>query len=128
MEFGTGDDFIGRDFALKYSKREPIKALAGFKIMPPELESNETPWKVFHLEKVIGKLTSLAFSPRLKTNIGFGLIQTQYANPGSKLIVEGYDKLHEAEIVKIPFMEKKQMANARELALQFNYSNKERKK
>ena len=96
--------------------------------MSPELESNETSWKVFYHDKVIGKLTSLAFSPRLKTNIGFGLIQAQYANLGSKLFVEGYDKLHEAEIVKIPFMEKKQMANARELALKFNYSNKERNK
>ena len=128
VEFGTRDNFIGRDLALKCSKREPIKTLAGFKIMSPELESNETPWKVFYMDKVIGKLTSLAFSPRLKFNIGFGLIQAQYANLGSKLFVEGYNKLHEAEIVKIPFMEKKQTANARELALKFNYSNKERNK
>ena len=50
------------------------------------------------------------------------LIDTNYSKIGSKFIVEAYDELVEAEVVPLPFMDKKQMVNAKELAKKF-YSN-----
>jgi glycine cleavage system aminomethyltransferase T len=84
--------------------------------------NNETSWNIKKDSLIIGKLTSVSFSPRLKYNIGLGIIDANYSKIGSKFIVEAYEELVEAEVVPLPFMDKKQMVNAKELAKKF-YSN-----
>ena len=126
VEFTDGGKFIGRDAALHYSKQDQVKGLVGLKMMPPAIESNEKPWLIFNGENVIGKLTSVAYSPRLKFNIGLGLVCKQFTKLGTKLLVQGCDENYDAEVVPIPFLEKRQMSNAKELALEFNQLNKER--
>ena len=126
VEFNDHGKFIGRDTALKYSKRDQVKGLVGLKMMPPAIESNEKPWLIFNGENVIGKLTSVAYSPRLKFNIGLGLVCKQFTKLGTKLLVQGCDENYDAEVVPIPFLEKRQMSNAKESALEFNQLNKER--
>ena len=89
-------------------------------------DKNEKPWLIFNGENVIGKLTSVAYSPRLKFNIGLGLVCKQFTKLGTKLLVQGCGENYDAEVVPIPFLEKRQMSNAKELALEFNQLNKER--
>ena len=126
VEFNDHGKFIGRDAALKYSQRDQVKGLVGLKMMPPAIESNERPWNIFHGDDVVGKLTSLAYSPRLEFNIGLGLVHKQFTKLGTKFSVEGCGEFHDAEVVSMPFLEKYQMANAKELALKFNQFNNER--
>ena len=123
VEFQTKDDFIGRKAAIKYSKTKPKRLLVGLKILGAKMENNETPWDIYSEGHAVGKLTSLAYSPRLKFNIGLGLVQNHFAKPGSKLSVEGYDGFYHTEVVPIPFLEKKQMVDAKKSALKFNTSD-----
>ena len=92
------------------------------KLKTKNLLNNETSWNIQNNSRIIGKLTSVSFSPRLKYNIGLGVVDTNYSKIGTKFIVEAYDELVEAEVVPLPFMDKKQMVNAEELAKKF-YSN-----
>ena len=122
VETETRDNFIGKKAIIKLSKLKQKKVLVGMKLNTKNFLNNETSWNIKKDSLIIGKLTSVSFSPRLKYNIGFGIIDTNYSKIGSKFIVEAYDELVEAEVVPLPFMEKKQMVNAEELAKKF-YSN-----
>ena len=57
-----------------------------------------------------------------KYNIGLGLVETEFSDIGTKFNIEAYNELVKSEIVPLPFMEKKQMVNAEDLAKKF-YSN-----
>ena len=61
----------------------------------------------------------MSYSPRLEYNIGLGLVETEFSEIGTKFIIEAYDELVESEVVSLPFMEKKQMVNAKDLAKKF---------
>ena len=49
-------------------------------------------------EKIISKLTSVSYSPRLKYNIGLGLVETKFSDIGTKFNIEAYDELVNSEI------------------------------
>jgi glycine cleavage system T protein (aminomethyltransferase) len=53
--------------------------------------------------KVIGEVTSGAFSPSLGENIGLALIETRFAGVGKPLQVEIRGKWMQAEQIKMPF-------------------------
>ncbi len=116
VELETTSDFIGKRAALKLSRQTPKRSLVGFKIDGNPLKPNETPWKLFSLSELVGSMTSLAYSPRLKCNIGFALVDNNYTGIGTQLIIEGYGLTHRAEVVPTPFIEKKQLADAKKLA------------
>ena len=42
----------------------------------------EDAWPVYKDGKQIGKITDLAWSPRLEQNIGYVWLQTEYSSPG----------------------------------------------
>ena len=37
-------------------------------------------WNIIKDQKIIGKLTSVSYSPRLKYNIGLGLVETKFSD------------------------------------------------
>ena len=65
------------------------------------------------------RLTSVSYSPRLKYNIGLGLVETKFSDIGTRFNIEAYDELVNSEIVPLPFMKKKQTVNAEDLARKF---------
>ena len=64
---------------------------------------------------VVGKLTSLAYSPRLEKNIALGFVPSSLSEPGTKLTVETWDGLRHATVSELPFLSKRQAGSAREL-------------
>ncbi len=119
VEKEAKDDFIGKKASINLSKIKQKKVLVGIKLNSKNLLNNETHWNIKKETKIIGKLTSVSFSPRLKYNIGLGIVDANYSDIGTKFIIEAYDELVQSEIVPIPFMDKKQMVNAQELAKKF---------
>ena len=119
VEKEAKDDFIGKKASINLSKIKQKKVLVGIKLNSKNLLNNETHWNIKKETKIIGKLTSVSFSPRLKYNIGLGIVDANYSDIGTKFIIEAYDELVQSEIVPIPFMDKKQMINAQELAKKF---------
>ena len=122
VESKTEKDFIGKKAVEKLSKLKQKRVLVGIKLYSESFLSNETFWNITKDHKIIGNLTSVSYSPRLRYNIGLGLIETEFSDVGTKFNIEAYDELVKSEIVPLPFMEKKQMVNAEDLAKKF-YSN-----
>jgi len=98
---------------------EHKKVLVGIKLNSENFLNNETFWNIIKDQKIIGKLTSVSYSPRLKYNIGLGLVETKFSDIGTKFNIEAYDELVNSEIVPLPFMKKKQTVNAEDLARKF---------
>ena len=119
VELESKDDFIGKKAAIELSNKKQKKVLVGIKLHSNNKLNNEIHWNIIKGKKNVGKLTSVSFSPRLKSNIGIGIVDYNYSTIGTKFKVEAYNELVESEIVKLPFMEKKQMVNAKEIAKKF---------
>ena len=64
-------------------------------------------WEVILNEKIIGKVTSAIYSPRLKKNIALAMIDVNHANIGSFLTVRIHDNFVNCEQVTLPFYDPK---------------------
>ena len=65
--------------------------------------SLEDPWPVYKGDKVVGRMTRAAHSPRLQKNIGFANVPTEKADLGTKLIVETPAGKVQITVVPKPF-------------------------
>ena len=122
VEIDTNDDFVGKQAAIQLKSTKQKRVLVGIKLFSKNKLSNETHWKILFNKEIIGNLTSVSYSPRLKYNIGLGIVESNYSSIGTKFKIEAYNELVDAEIVQLPFLEKKQKLNAKVLADKF-YSN-----
>jgi len=65
----------------------------------------EDAWPVYKDGKQIGKITDLAWSPRLEQNIGYVWIQTEYSSPGIELEIHSIDGKLKGVTSEIPFID-----------------------
>ena len=102
-------DFIGKE-ALKKIRQEGIRRrLVGLKIPGEKLPPNIEPWPLSVGGKQVGKLTSLAFSPRLDCNIAIGMTAIEHAAPGTVHTVTTPYGAFEATTAELPLLPRKQM-------------------
>ena len=107
-------NFIGKD-ALKKIKRDGIKRKqVGIEIDCEPLKGpNTTFWELQKDNKIIGKVTSAVYSPRLKKNIALAMIEIAYSEIGAKLIVKTNENQFNCKIVEKPFYDpKKKIASS----------------
>ena len=105
-------DFIGKE-ALKKIKEDGIKEkLVGLELDgDPLLKAPENFWPVNNSEKKVGRVSRAFFSPRLKKNIALAIVDIEFANEGSKLVVESpYGDLNSV-VVKIPWYQAEKDTN-----------------
>ena len=81
-------DFIGKD-ALKKIKEEGLsEKLIGIELEgDPIVKAPENFWDIHSGEKKVGRVSRAFFSPRLKKNIGIGIIDIDYSNEGTEVSV-----------------------------------------
>ena len=103
-------DFIGKD-ALKKIKLNGIKRKqVGLIIDCAPLEGpNTTFWPVYKESKIIGKVTSAVYSPRLKKNIALAMIKLTCSDIGSILEVKTDKGNYSSKVVEIPFYDPKKI-------------------
>ena len=106
VDINKKSKFIGKS-ALKNIKKNGVKVKqAGLFIeAKPIKDPNTDFWKIYHNRKVIGKVTSAVYSPRLKKNIALSLIDKDFIIIGKKYEVRINDKFHICEITRIPFFD-----------------------
>lgn len=59
--------------------------------------------KLFHQDKEVGVLKSVAYSPRLESLLAFAFVRREYSSPGTKLIGRTTTRETEAEVVAFLF-------------------------
>ncbi len=106
-------NFVGKN-ALKKIHYEGVKRKqVGVVLDCDPLEGpNTTFWKIIKNNKVVGKITSAVYSPRLKKNIALAMISIEQSKIGTELDVEILSKKIKATVVEKPFYDpKKKIAN-----------------
>ena len=101
-------NFIGKE-ALKKIKQEGIKRKqVGLELDCNPLKGpNTTFWPILKNDKIIGKVTSAVYSPRLKKNIALAMIEINQSEIGSKLKVKTENGDFKCTIVEKPFYDPK---------------------
>ena len=101
-------NFVGKD-ALKKINNNGIKRKQVGVILDcePLKGPNTTYWKITKDNKIVGKITSAVYSPRLKKNIALAMVSIEDSELGTKLDVEILSKKIKAIVVEKPFYDPK---------------------
>ena len=108
-------NFIGKD-ALKKIKENGVKRKQVGLIIDcdPLKGPNTTFWKIKKNNKIIGKVTSAVYSPRLKKNIALAMISIEESKIGNIVDIEVMNKTVKSTIVEKPFYDpKKKITSAK---------------
>ena len=108
-------NFIGKD-ALKKIKENGVKRKQVGLIIDCDLikGANTTFWKIKKNNKIVGKVTSAVYSPRLKKNIALAMISIEESEIGNNLDIEVMNKTVKSTVVEKPFYDpKKKITSAK---------------
>ncbi|MDA9897421.1 glycine cleavage system protein T [Alphaproteobacteria bacterium] len=101
-------DFVGKSALLAIREKGVSRKQAGLILHGAPLTApNTTFWPVMKNGKVIGKVTSAVYSPRLEQNIALTMIDSQDHELGAQFDVEAAQGLCKADLVEMPFYDPK---------------------
>ncbi len=104
VELDSGAEFIGRA-ALTHLRSIPVRRrLVGLCIDDRKLEPNEDIWPIHCDGQDVGRMTSLAYSPRLGRNIALGMVTADQAAAGNQLKIETWNGWRGATVNTLPFV------------------------
>jgi aminomethyltransferase len=110
-------DYIGKAALAKIKQEGVKKRLVGIKV---EIERTvlwiEEAWPVHKDGKHIGKITDLAWSPRLKQNIGYVWVPKAFSEPGIELEIQSTDGILKGVTTKIPFIDSKKKVPSQKIS------------
>ena len=115
VSFDTDIDYVGKE-ALKKIKTEGIKRKQIGLILDcdPLKGPNTTFWEIIKDNKIIGKVTSAVYSPRLKKNIALAFISIGESKIGNIIDVKTSSSVIKGTIVEKPFFDpKKKIASGK---------------
>lgn len=108
-------DFIGKD-ALKRAKEEgALRKLVGVEIGGEQLGSYNDGsmidvFPVYSNGVLVGKVTSVCYSPRMEKNVGLAMVSIEHTELGTDLEVETPSARVPAVVVEKPFVDKEKAA------------------
>ena len=107
-------NFVGKDALNKINidgiKRKQVGVILNCE---PLTGPNTTFWEITKNGKVVGKITSAVYSPRLKKNIALAMISVEESELGNHLDVKVDNQLVKANVVEKPFYDpKKKLASS----------------
>ena len=96
------EDYIGKKVLLRQIKYGIKRRIKGVIYEGPRLPTISRPLQVFDIDKktIIGNLTSGAFSPHFKSNIGLGMINDGYWDHNKKILVNINDQEFREGLIK----------------------------
>ena len=101
-------DFIGKSALTHIRDNGVSRKQIGLVIETAPLTGpNTTFWSVSRNGKIVGKVTSAVYSPRLKRNIALAMVSSDCADLGTELEVVTLSGTHRAIVVKKPFFDPK---------------------
>ena len=98
-------DFVGKSALRRIQEEGPQRKLVGLEIDGKPIEFNVTKWPLRVRGKGIGRVTSAIYSPRLKKNLGYGIVPIEFSDLGGELEVVHPDGARTATVVKKPFID-----------------------
>ena len=107
-------DFIGKEALAKIKQEGVRRRQIGLVIECPMLQGPNTIfWPIEVDSKMVGKVTSAVYSPRLEKNIALAMIDSEHSHIGQNVKVHIDGDVYEATICETPFFDpKKQITKA----------------
>ena len=107
-------DFIGKEALMKIKQEGVHRRQIGLMIDYAPLQGPNTIfWPIEQGGKIIGKVTSAVYSPRLQQNIALAMIDSEHSQIGDRVTIRMKDEVATATICETPFYDpKKQITKA----------------
>ena len=99
------DEFIGKEALLKQKEEGLKRRRIGIKMLERGIPRKG--YGIYKNGEKIGEITSGTFSPFLENGIGMGYVKIEYDNEGEKVTVDIRGKQLKAEIIKLPFYQRR---------------------
>ena len=103
VDLDQESDFIGKNALNIIYAEGTTRRLVGVQIDGEPIGGNDSLWPVQSNGQAIGHVSRCAYSPRLKKNIGFVNIPTEFAVDGTLLRIETPSGLADARVVPVPW-------------------------
>ena len=101
-------NFIGKRALTEIYKNGVKRQQIGMEIEGDSFKGPNTVfWQVFCDNKIVGKVTSAVFSPRLNRNIALAMVDKNFSKLGLNLLVKINGQMRKAKIVEKPFFDPK---------------------
>ena len=100
------DDFVGKKALIERKKAGVKRKIVGLMLDGEPFLPNQHPLKVYNDNKVVGKVSTAAFSPKIGCNIGIALVDTEYTDLGTELKVAdlvGDEVKYTGVVTQLPF-------------------------
>ncbi len=99
------NDFVGGEAIRSLKKKGPGHVRAGFKMRDKGIP--RAGQEIVSNGATVGKVTSGTFSPTLGVGIAMGFVRPQFSGPGERVRIQIRGRDAEAEIVKLPFYQRR---------------------
>ncbi len=96
-------DFIGKAALINLRDQGVEQHIAGVFLDGEPIPYNEESWKITKNDAIVGNLTTYAYSPRLKKNMGIVMINKNLCEIGQEMIVETAYGPRKAIVTQMPF-------------------------
>ena len=104
IDLNNDFDFIGKEALIKIKNQGIKRKQVGLYLDNKRMDGPNTRfWNLLHKNKIVGKITSAVYSPRLKQNIALAIVDIDYSNLNQKLIVNDGICEFNAVVVNKPF-------------------------
>lgn len=98
-------DFVGKESLTQIKKEGLKKKLVGIEFGTERMKGwNEDYWPVIENDKQIGQVTTAAYSPSLKKNIGYAMLPIERTEIGTKITILARGDEVGATVIKEPFI------------------------
>jgi dimethylsulfoniopropionate demethylase len=96
-------DAIGIEALRRQAARGVTRIMCGFTVEGDRAPALRDPWPIMHGDVVVGHATSVAWSPRLGTNVALGMLASEHSTIGSTVTIIAPDTPRQATAVEVPF-------------------------
>ncbi len=105
VDLDTASDFIGKA-ALQRIKTEGVaRKVASIEVEGPPVQPNDQAWPASHEGRSVGRMTSWVYSPRLRRNIGFAMLELACTGIGTEITIHADIGERRAKVVETPFVD-----------------------
>lgn len=100
-------DFVGKEALRRIREAGVTRRIVGVEISGDRLDFNPTAWPVRSDGRLVGRVTSALYSPRLERNIGYAWVPAELSGPGTEVAIHTSRGERQARVVPIPFVDPK---------------------
>jgi len=99
-------DFVGKEALIEIKRQGVSRQQVGLEIKADPMPGPNTRfWEIKIKDNTVGKVTSAVYSPRLKKNIAFAMLEKRYSKIGTEVQVISESDVLPAEVVEKPFFD-----------------------